>query len=106
MYRMASFVIADYWRKASRKPTILSLDREIDNGDGDTTELINTVADDRAIDVSAWIDARTWLLGCPNRLVQIAIKRVNRIPLDKKDQKYLERFRIQERQRLLQYVAN
>ncbi len=106
MFRVASFVIADYWRKTNRKPTILSLDREVDTGDGDTTELINTVADDRAIDVSAWIDARTWLLGCPHRLVQIATKRVNRIPLDKKDQKYLERFRLQERQRLLQYVAN
>ena len=106
MCRIASFVIADYWRKANRKPTLLSLEREVDNGDGDATELINTVADDRAIDVSAWIDARTWLLGCPHRLVQIATKRVNGIPLDRKDQKYLERFRLQERQRLLNYVAN
>ena len=45
MFRVASFVIVDYWRKANRKPTILSLNNEVDNGDGDTTELINTVAD-------------------------------------------------------------
>jgi len=66
-YRIASLTVALYWRKANRKPTILSLNREVDNGDGDTTELIETIADDRAIDVSAWIEARTWLLGCPIR---------------------------------------
>jgi DNA-directed RNA polymerase specialized sigma24 family protein len=104
MYRVASYVIADHWRKASRKPTIFSLDREVDTGD--STGLMDTVIDDNAIDVTAWLDAKTWLLGCPNRLIQIAMKRVNKIPLDRKDQKYLERFRIQERQRLLNYVAN
>jgi hypothetical protein len=105
-YRIASLTIALYWRKEKRKPTILSLDHQTSIGDGDTAELINTIADDKAIDISAWIDAKTWLLGCPTRLVQIAMKRVNKIPLDRKDQKYLERFRIQERQRLLNYVAN
>ncbi len=33
MCRVASFVVADYWRKAKRKLTILSLDTEIQNGD-------------------------------------------------------------------------
>ena len=105
-YRIASLTVALYWRKANRKPTIFSLDREVDTGDGDTTGLINTVADDRAIDLTAWIEAKTWLLGCPMRLVQIGMKRANGIPLDRKDQKYLERFRIQERKRLFQYGAN
>ncbi len=104
MYRVASYVIADYWRKVSRKPTIFSIDREHDTGD--STGLADTIIDDNAIDITAWLDAKTWLLGCPNRLIQIAMKRVNKIPLDRKDQKYLERFRIQERQRLLNYVAN
>jgi len=102
MFRVASFVVADYWRKQTRKPTILSLNTEIDNGDGDTTELIETVADDRAIDLEAWLDARTWLLGCPRRLVQIASKRVNGIPLVPKDKMYLQRFRQKEQKRLLE----
>ena len=101
MCRIASFVIADYWRKANRKPTILSLEREVDNGDGDSTELINTVADDRAIDVSAWIDARTWLLGCPHRLVQIAHKKLNGDKLTPTDSQYLWRFRKREQNTLL-----
>jgi len=100
MFRVASFVIADYWRKANRKPTILSLDREVDNGDGDTTKLINTVADDRAIDVSAWIDARTWLLGCPIRLVKIAQKRLGGQTLSNYERLYLYRYRKRENQKL------
>jgi len=96
MYRVASFVVADYWRKASRKPTMLSLETEIENGDGEIIELINTVADDKAIDVSAWIDARTWLLGCPHRLVQIASKRLKGIALEPKEKMYLQRFRHRE----------
>ncbi len=47
-----------------------------ENGDGGTTELIETIADDKAIDVEAWLDARTFLLGYPKRLVVIAGKRV------------------------------
>ena len=43
-----------------RKPTTLSLDSEIENEDGDTTELIETIADDRAINLEAYLDARTW----------------------------------------------
>jgi hypothetical protein len=70
-YRIASLTIALYWCKEKRKPNILSLDHQVNIGDGDTAELMSTIADDKAIDISAWIDAKTWLLGCPIRLVQI-----------------------------------
>ena len=101
MHRVASFVVADYWRKEKRKPTILSLDHGIEDGDGNSIELIETVADDRAIDLDAWLDARKWLLGCPHRLVVIASKRLEGTPLDDKDQKYLWRFRQREQTKLL-----
>ena len=101
MCRVASFVVADYWRKAKRKLTLLSLDTEIGNGDGDTTGLIETIADDKAIDVEAWLDARTFLLGCPQRLVQIANKKVKGIPLNNADMIYLCRFRKREQKGLL-----
>lgn len=101
-YRIASLVVALYWRQETRKPRMLSLNSEIANGDGDTTELIETIADDKAIDLSAWLDARTWLLGCPIRLVAIAGKRVSGIPLDAKDRDYLRRFRQKEQKRLLE----
>jgi len=100
-YRIASLVIALYWRQETRKPIMLSLNTEITNGDGDTTELIETIADDKAIDLSAWLDARTWLLGCPIRLVQIARKITNGDKLTPTDSQYLWRYRKREQKTLL-----
>jgi len=101
MCRVASFVVADYWRKEKRKPTILSLDRPIEDGDGNRTELVETVADDRAIDLDAWLDARTWLLGCPHRLVGIARKMQNGESLNNRDRQYVCRYRQREQKRLV-----
>ena len=100
-YRIASLVVALYWRQETRKPTMLSLNTSIDNGDGDTTELIETIADDKAIDLSAWLDAKTWLLGCPLRLVQIAHKINNGDRLTPTDSQYLWRYRKREQKTLL-----
>ena len=96
MLRIASYECQKYWRAIKRQFTILSLNTELNNGDGDGIELIDTVADDKAIDLDAWIDARTWLLGCPGRLVQIASKRLKGIALEPKEKMYLQRFRQRE----------
>ena len=68
---------------------VQSLESELADSEGNTVRLKDTVADDKAIDLDAWLDARTFLLGCPMRLVQIANKRRNGIPLTGKDRKYL-----------------
>ena len=99
MLRIASYECQKYWRAIKRQFTILSLNTELNNGDG--IELIDTVADDKAIDLDAWIDARTWLLGCPRRLIQIASKRFKGITLDNKDKCYLQRFRQREQKVLV-----
>src|SRR4030043_2062338 len=75
-YRIASLTIALSWRKEKRKPTILSLDHQVNMGDGDTAELMRTIADDKAIDISAWVSAKNRTLGSPLRLIQIANKKV------------------------------
>jgi len=36
---------------------------------GNLTELGNLIADDKALDLEAWVDARTFLLGFPQRLL-------------------------------------
>jgi len=99
-YRIASLVVALYWRQETRKPLMVSLDTEIASGDGDTTELIDTIADDKAIDLSAWLDAKTWLLGCPIRLVQIARKKQRGEALTSYERVYLYRFRKREQKTL------
>ena len=100
MLRVASYQCQKYWRQLKRQLTILSLNTEIDDGDGNTTELIDTLASDKAIDLDAWLDARIWLLGYPKRLVVIAGKRLKGIPLEPKDQEYLRRFRQREQKSL------
>ena len=99
MLRVASYECQKYWRSIKRQLTILSLNTELNDGDG--IELIDTVADDKAIDLDAWIDARTWLLGCPKRLVVVAGKRLKGVALNDRDRQYLSRYRRREQRSLL-----
>ena len=101
MLRVASYECQKYWRAIKRQLTILSLNTELNNGDGDGIELIDTIADDKAIDLDAWLDARTWLLGCPRRLIVIACKRLKGIALNKGEHCYLQRFRQREQKSFL-----
>jgi len=96
MLRVASFVTIEYWRDLKRQPTILSLNDTIEDGEGNSVELIETLADDNAIDLEAWVDARTWLRSCPRRLVKIAYRKLRGKPLSKGEYSYLERHREKE----------
>lgn len=96
MLRVASFVIIEYWRDLKRQPTISSLNETVEDDDGDSVELSETLADDRAIDLEAWVDARIWLRGCPRRLVKIGIKMRMDKPLNNKEHQYLWRYRQKE----------
>ncbi|APH12397.1 hypothetical protein ASJ33_04150 [Dehalococcoides mccartyi] len=130
MCRIASCVVADYWRKqykltngldcgscgqkqrakckdgylysvCPKAVKIESLSKPITDSEGNVTEFGDTIADDKAIDVGAWLDARTFLLSCPNRLLQIAHKMRNGDNLTPTDSQYLWRFRKREQNKLL-----
>ena len=130
MCRVASCVVACYWRKqykltngldcgsCSQKQRakckegylygncpkaikIESLSKPITDSEGNVTELGDTIADDKAIDIGSWLDARTFLLSCPNRLIQVAHKRLGGIPLNNADKLYLSKWRKRERKSLL-----
>ncbi len=96
MLRIASYECQKYWRQQKRELTILSLNTDIDDGNGSSTELIETIADDKAIDLDAWVSASNWLIGCPRRLLEIANKIKNGINLTATDSQYLWRYRKQE----------
>jgi hypothetical protein len=100
MVRVASYVVMEYWHTEKRNGKIISLNSKIDDGEGDTIELIDTIADDNAIDLEAWVDARVWLLGCPKRLVGIAHKRLKGVALTNEEHQYLWRIRQKEQKRL------
>ncbi|MFC1957084.1 hypothetical protein ACFLVY_02185 [Chloroflexota bacterium] len=129
MFRIASYAVAEYWRAYYRRThgiscgecsqrqrqecrkrnyadcpraiKIESLSKPIIDSEGNITELGELIADDKATDVGEWLDTRTFLLGCPTRLIEIADKKVNGQALDAKDQKYLWRFRQKEQKQLV-----
>ena len=127
-YRIASYMVAEHWRaqrklstgldcrhcsKAHRKeckerdlysvcPKLIRLEyleSETVDAEGNTHTIEDTLADDNAIDLEAWQDAGTWLLGFPTRLLEIAHKREEGIPLNDTDQRYFTRQRVKELKR-------
>jgi len=129
MYRVASVTVVHYWRaqykltngldcgscsKAQRRKCkedwlygdcpkaikVESLAKPITDSEGNITELGELIADDKAIDLDAWLDADTFIRGCPQRLIGIAHKRLEGIPLDNKEDCYLRRFRRREQKKL------
>jgi hypothetical protein len=130
MYRIASHTVADYWRtqykltngldcgscsQAQRKecktndlysecPKAIKLeylDKPITDNEGNITELGELIADDKAIDLDGWLDAKTFLASAPKRLLGIGYKRLKGIPLDNADKLYLGKWRKREQERLL-----
>ena len=80
LMRVASYQVTEYWHTLMRhRPTMLSLNVKADgNGsdeDGEPSKIIEMLADDKAIDIVARLDARRCLQGMPRRLVKIAYKR-------------------------------
>jgi len=100
MLRIASYECKKYWRSEYRNGRVISLNTIIEDDDGNQMELIDTLADDRAIDLEAWLDRSLWQLGFPDRLVKIVHKIAYGIPLTNKDRQYLWRFRQKEQKML------
>jgi len=100
MVRVASYTVMEYWRGVMRLPRITSLNETIDDGDGNETELYQMLADDKAIDVDAWLDAKLWLYRAPPRLVKIAYKKVSGLPLTDSERACLQRCRKNGQKRL------
>ena len=100
MLRIASCRVADYWRSEYRNGKVISLNTVIEDEDGNQIELIDTLADDKAIDLEAWLDRSLWQLGFPNRLAQIARKLAYGIALTQVELNYLCRYRKRQQKRL------
>jgi hypothetical protein len=129
MYRVASITVAHYWRtqykltngldcgscsKAQRQkcrsedlysecPKAVKLEylSQPITDDGNLTELGELIADDHAIDLDAWVDANTFIKGCPQRLIEIAYKIREGQSLNGADRKYLCKWRKREQLRLV-----
>ena len=70
-----------------------SINQPIMDSEGNITELAELIADDKALDLEEWIDARTFLIGAPIRLKQIALKISKGDKLTGTEYKYLTKIR-------------
>ncbi len=70
-----------------------SLNQPITDENGNTTELAELIADDKALDLIEWVDCRTFLIGAPIRLKAIAMKRSKGETLTGAERKYLHKLR-------------
>ena len=69
------------------------LDELVEDGNGDSTPLHELIADDKAVDLVAMLDARFTLDSYPTKAVKLLYKRYAGYPLEKKEQDYLSRFK-------------
>ena len=77
-----------------------SLNKPVIDGEGNLTELGELIADDKAIDLDAWVSNSTWEIGYPKRMVAIAYKLKAGEALIGKDREYLRYWRQKEQKRL------
>jgi hypothetical protein len=77
-----------------------SLNKPVTDSEGNTTELGELIADDKAIDLDAWVSSSTWEIGYPRRLVAIAYKLKAREALTVADRKCLCKWRKREQKTL------
>jgi hypothetical protein len=76
-----------------RAITLESLNQPIIDSEGNITELAELIADDKALDLDEWLDAKTFLIGAPLRLKAIARKVNKGEKLSQPEHCYLYRFR-------------
>ena len=64
----------DLYRECKKAIKMESLNRPVTDSEGNTTELGELIADDKALELGAWVSEDIWELGYKPRLVAIAHK--------------------------------
>jgi len=77
-----------------------SINKPIIDSEGNITEFGDLIADDKALDLDAWLDARTLYLGLQQRAKRIAVKLRDGETLSGADRKYLWKLRKREQPKL------
>jgi hypothetical protein len=76
-----------------RAITLESINQPITDSEGNITELAEMIADDGAIDLAEWLDAKTFLIGAPIRLKTLAMKKSKGEELTHAERQYLSKLR-------------
>jgi hypothetical protein len=81
----------DLYRQCPKAIKTESLNELIEDSEGTKTELYQMIADDKAIDILAMLDAKLILKGYPRRFIQLAYKRYAGYKLDTTERQYYYR---------------
>jgi len=76
-----------------RAITLESINQPIIDSEGNITELAELIADDKALDIDEWLDAKIFLMGAPIRLKAVATKRSKGDTLTHAERQYLTKLR-------------
>jgi len=93
LVRIAQYAVADYWRRYYRRSKVIhfeSLNRLVEDGEGNKTELYQLIADDNA-DFIPRLEAKLTLESYPKRLVDLAYKKYAGYRLTKIEQQYYQK---------------
>ncbi len=90
IWRAAERVRSRYWRTYKKARRISSLNEMIPNT---TIELSETIADDKALDLDPWLDAKLRLEHLPPGIILVGKKLERGDPLTKNQRLYLSRLR-------------
>jgi len=103
MIRVAQYTRLRYYHQKKRWARVagISLNSVVRGNDGDKTEMIDTLADDKAIDLDSWLDAKTCYLAGPEKLRQAVLKRIGGEELSGWEWKLLKWFRSEYERRCL-----
>jgi hypothetical protein len=83
-----------------RAITLESMNKPVIDGEGNITELAELIADDKALDLEEWLDAKAFLIGAPIRLKAIAVKKHKGGALTEAELMYLSRLRKKQQKTL------
>ncbi|MDD5511948.1 MAG: hypothetical protein PHI12_14245 [Dehalococcoidales bacterium] len=92
----------DLYRECKKAIKLESLSKPVIDSEGNTTELGELIADDKALELGAWVSEDIWELGYKPRLVAIAHKLHSGEALTNYDMVYLSRYRRQEQKKLIE----
>jgi hypothetical protein len=94
----------DLYRECPKAVKIDSLDKLIQDSEGNQIELYQMIADDKAVDITARLEARYTLQSYPHRFVKIAYKKYAGYPLTTSERNYLYQQRRKALQKRLVFV--
>ena len=79
------------YRQCPKAVQIESLNKLVEDGNGNEVELYQMIADDSQVDLAARLDARVTLDGYPQRFVELAYKKYAGYPLNNTENNYYHR---------------